>query len=363
MPWAHPHRPNQGLSNEWWTPPHVFEKLGIGFDLDPCSPPLPEADWIPARRRISLPVDGLSMRWEGSSTPGSVRATRSGENSSPDGGLPRSSSTTSETSELTLFPESMCSPEASRAVEPRRRASATGSTTIRPFSGTRWPEPCANFDPATASSRTSPTFWAWRQPQASLLEASGEPFSRTWPRSASISNGIAFQREPSAPRTSVTGCSVLLPTPKRITGGQTISHATREGRTYRRADGQKVTVTTEQAVIALLPTPTVGDSRNSRNGTAERRAEKPGHPGMTLSDVAYEWSGATTSPPSDDGSKSTGQRPRLSPEFVEWMQGTPTCSVCGRGWTDSGCPHSATEFTAMSPGSPENESSNLRSSG
>lgn len=61
----HPHLPNAGRSNEWYTPPEVFDALGLRFDLDPCSPPLPDADWIPADRRISLPDDGLSAEWQG----------------------------------------------------------------------------------------------------------------------------------------------------------------------------------------------------------------------------------------------------------------------------------------------------------
>jgi hypothetical protein len=55
----------KGSSVEWYTPPRIFEALGIVFDLDPCAPPLPYADWIPARRRYSLPDDGLALPWTG----------------------------------------------------------------------------------------------------------------------------------------------------------------------------------------------------------------------------------------------------------------------------------------------------------
>lgn len=61
----HPHAPNEGATCEWWTPPHVFTALGLGFDLDPCAPRLPDADWIPARKRFSAPEDGLSLPWRG----------------------------------------------------------------------------------------------------------------------------------------------------------------------------------------------------------------------------------------------------------------------------------------------------------
>lgn len=61
--WAHPHLPNQGRTSEWWTPPHVFEALGLRFDLDPCAPPVPNAPWIPAERRYTS--EGLERRWFG----------------------------------------------------------------------------------------------------------------------------------------------------------------------------------------------------------------------------------------------------------------------------------------------------------
>jgi len=64
MPWAHPHLPNQGLSNEWWTPRHVFDALGLEFDLDPCAPP-GGVPWLPAKHHYSIEDDGLSKPWFG----------------------------------------------------------------------------------------------------------------------------------------------------------------------------------------------------------------------------------------------------------------------------------------------------------
>lgn len=57
-------RPVNGQTVEWYTPPGLFAALSIDFDLDPCAPAdgLP---WIPARRFISLPSDGLTEPWEG----------------------------------------------------------------------------------------------------------------------------------------------------------------------------------------------------------------------------------------------------------------------------------------------------------
>lgn len=53
-----------GASVEWYTPASVFERLGLGFDLDPCAPRggLP---WIPAERSFSIEDDGLSQEWHG----------------------------------------------------------------------------------------------------------------------------------------------------------------------------------------------------------------------------------------------------------------------------------------------------------
>jgi hypothetical protein len=51
-------------SDDYYTPAWVFERMGIEFDLDVCSPPggLP---WIPARRFFTMADDGLSQPWAG----------------------------------------------------------------------------------------------------------------------------------------------------------------------------------------------------------------------------------------------------------------------------------------------------------
>lgn len=57
-------RPVRGESDEWYTPPHIFDALGMTFDLDPASPAggLP---WVPALRFLSKADDGLSAPWHG----------------------------------------------------------------------------------------------------------------------------------------------------------------------------------------------------------------------------------------------------------------------------------------------------------
>jgi hypothetical protein len=56
------HEKPVGGSVEWYTPPELFEKMGIEFDLDPASPN-PPVPWIPAERFFS--EDGHLKPWEG----------------------------------------------------------------------------------------------------------------------------------------------------------------------------------------------------------------------------------------------------------------------------------------------------------
>ena len=51
-------------SDDYYTPEWVFERMGIEFDLDVCSPPggIP---WIPAKRHYTQADDGLASAWAG----------------------------------------------------------------------------------------------------------------------------------------------------------------------------------------------------------------------------------------------------------------------------------------------------------
>lgn len=51
-------------SVEWYTPPHIFDRLGLKFDLDPCTP-TGGIPWIPAKRHFSCEDDGLHQEWSG----------------------------------------------------------------------------------------------------------------------------------------------------------------------------------------------------------------------------------------------------------------------------------------------------------
>jgi DNA N-6-adenine-methyltransferase (Dam) len=58
------HERPQGRSVEWYTPPELFEALGLAFDLDPAAPP-GGVPWVPAARYFSRFDDGLSQPWQG----------------------------------------------------------------------------------------------------------------------------------------------------------------------------------------------------------------------------------------------------------------------------------------------------------
>lgn len=51
-------------SDEWYTPPALFDALGFRFDLDPAAPP-GGVDWVPALRHFSRREDGLAQEWQG----------------------------------------------------------------------------------------------------------------------------------------------------------------------------------------------------------------------------------------------------------------------------------------------------------
>lgn len=56
------HEAPVGASVEWYTPPSLFERLGLEFDLDPASPN-PPVPWVPTNRFYW--EDGEKLPWEG----------------------------------------------------------------------------------------------------------------------------------------------------------------------------------------------------------------------------------------------------------------------------------------------------------
>ena len=55
---------DHGTSDDYYTPPYIFEALGLDYDLDVCSPP-GGSPWIPAKRFLSVIDDGLETEWHG----------------------------------------------------------------------------------------------------------------------------------------------------------------------------------------------------------------------------------------------------------------------------------------------------------
>lgn len=54
------HRPYEGHTNEWLTPPEIIQAVGP-FDLDPCSPI--NRPWDTARFHFTIEDNGLSQDW------------------------------------------------------------------------------------------------------------------------------------------------------------------------------------------------------------------------------------------------------------------------------------------------------------
>lgn len=55
---------HQPTTDDWYTPPWVFEMMGVTFGTDPAAPP-GGVPWIPAERTFSIADDGLSQEWVG----------------------------------------------------------------------------------------------------------------------------------------------------------------------------------------------------------------------------------------------------------------------------------------------------------
>lgn len=51
-------------SDEYYTPPEIFEQLGLKCDIDVCAPS-GGLDWIPAKRSFCIADDGLTQKWKG----------------------------------------------------------------------------------------------------------------------------------------------------------------------------------------------------------------------------------------------------------------------------------------------------------
>jgi DNA (cytosine-5)-methyltransferase 1 len=96
---------------------------------------------------------------------------------------------------------------------------------------------------------------------------------------------------------------LLLPTPTSNVSGRTP-----EQHMAMRESIGRTTPSQLEAAARLLPTPTVADSRNSRNATAGRSSASTGHPGTTLSDVFWDGNpGGALLPTSSAGNFNDGE--------------------------------------------------------
>jgi len=59
------HESTYNESKEWYTPRYIFQKLGVDFDLDPCSPGQDIVPWIPAQIHYTYLDNGLTEKWFG----------------------------------------------------------------------------------------------------------------------------------------------------------------------------------------------------------------------------------------------------------------------------------------------------------
>lgn len=57
------HEQSVGKTDEWYTPPYVFEAMGATFDLDVAHPGNHVLPWVPAKR--TLVCDSLDQPWSG----------------------------------------------------------------------------------------------------------------------------------------------------------------------------------------------------------------------------------------------------------------------------------------------------------
>jgi hypothetical protein len=55
---------DNGTSDDYYTPPFIFEALNLEFDMDVCAPAT-GVPWIPAKRSVSVIEDGLITPWDG----------------------------------------------------------------------------------------------------------------------------------------------------------------------------------------------------------------------------------------------------------------------------------------------------------
>ena len=173
------------------------------------------------------------------------------------------------------------------------------------ISGLMSPVPFAFYDHDGCCWRTSQGTFPW----------ASDKFSAIWPRAGTTRNGIASQRQPSAPLTDVTGFT-LLPT-------QTVNDSKNDGSPSQMRRNSLAL----NSLVKLWPTPTA--RLGTQRGAQAKRYHNP--------DRSYDL---------DDAVAASGQTGQLNPTWVEWLMGFPT------GWTD--LEHSETPSSPKSHNTSDN---------
>lgn len=184
--------------------------------------------------------------------------------------------------------------------------------------------------PFASLEKCSLNGYYWKMSQGCFPILISDEFSKTWPRAGMIRGGIAFLLQPLA-RITRGIVSGLWPTPTKDAANE---------RRKRYAQG----CLPLSYAVRVWPTPTVADSRNTRNSTANRKKIPPTgiHKGDTLVDAVTKWPAPTArdcygrGPSEADRNSSAlnhvatgGAGGKLNPNWVEWLMGWPI------GWTDS----------------------------
>ncbi len=228
---------------------------------------------------------------------GKLKSTPTVNECSPSIGPTSSDMETFAPSTGQLFPEWICSAEASPARISALPESGPGSMGSAQGSGVNTSEPFAHFDPATS---------LWRTYQVCLLTNTWDVFSETWPRAGTMRNGIVYQQVPLAPLTDGIG-SGLLPT---MRSGHGAVGALRTKEAILKGGGHDGRL--EQYVV-LWPTPASNNGTGGCTGLAGGSGNR-----KKLYAVLGE----------EEGKKLGCQS--LNPYWVEWLMGYPL------GWTDLG---------------------------
>lgn len=59
------HEHPMAQTTDWWTPPWIFDALGLTFDLDVASPESGAVPWVPAKAFLTPADDGLTAPYVG----------------------------------------------------------------------------------------------------------------------------------------------------------------------------------------------------------------------------------------------------------------------------------------------------------